>query len=420
MKKRWITGLLATAMVVTSLTGVTVNAAGENETLKIVFASSTPAHEKEYISSSFIPGFEEAYGIEVELDFNTQADTIKKIRTEQETGNIVSDLLFVDTANMAAYINGDWMEDITDVIDGTGVTYTNMFDNFTNKDGVRYFVPANFAIYLTIANVKALDYLPDGLTEEDVIKGITWEQYADWAVAIAEGEGEGKTMMPSSMESSQLLYYMGGMGLAYGAEFPDFTSQGFKDAMGIVAEMAAGNAFYVDQDQYNTPTEPLDKGDVWLSYTHMGNAGLSYNAAPNNYVIGAIPKGSEGAGSTSGAWCFGIQKGAKNVEAAKKFLEYISDPDVNYDLCTNLGGVLSPIEEVGEILESSDAIMRAGIEMLQTTIAAGVPSTEYTDWNAVKLIYGDVFNKILELKAVPDDTYLEEAQKKMEALKIAE
>lgn len=420
MKKKWIAAILTTAMAVSSLVGAVSVRAEEGETLKIVFASSTPPHEKEYISSSFIEGFEEEYGIDVEVDFNTQADTIKKIQTEQETGNIVSDVLFVDTANMAPYVNGGWMEDITETIDGTDSTYTNMFDGSTNKDGIRYFVPMSFDVYLTIANVKALDYLPEGLTEEDVMAGLTWEQYADWAVAIAEGEGAGKTMLPASMDSSQLLYPMGGMSLAYGGGFPEFTSDGFKNAMGILAEMAAGDAFYAQQDQYSTPTESLDKGDVWLTFTHMGNAGLSYNAAPNNYVIGAAPKGSEGAGSTAGAWCFGIQKGSQNVEAAQKFLEYIADPEVNYDYCTNMGGVLSPIEEVGDILESSDVIMKAGSEMLQTTITSGVPSTEYTDWNAVKLLYGDVFNEILETKSIPSDDFLTNIQSELEALRVAE
>ena len=421
MKKKWMAALLTAAMMTSMMAGVTVKAEGtEGGTLKIMCTNASQPQEKEYITSSFLESFKEETGIDVEIDFITQADGIKKIQTEQETGNIVSDLLIVDTANMAPYVNGEWMEDISETVDGTGVTYTTMFDGSTNKEDARYFVPMSFDVYITIANVKALDYLPEGLTQEDVEKGLTWEQYTDWAIAIAEGEGEGKTMLPTSMDGSQLLYPMGGMSLAYGGSFPEFTSQGFKDAMGVIAKIAEADAFYANQDQYNAVTEPLDKGDVWLTFTHMGPAGTSYNAAPNNFVIGAAPKGSQGAGSTAGAWCAGIQKGSKNAEAAQKFLEYIADPEVNYDYCTNMGGVLSPIEEVGDILESSDAIMKAGNAMLADTIISGVPSTEYSDWNAVKLLYGDVYNKIAETKAVPDDAFLEEMQGKLDELKLAE
>lgn len=105
------------------------------------------------------------------------------------------------------------------------------------------------------------------------------------------------------------------------------------------------------------------------------------------------------------------------MDLAEKFIAYVADPQVNYDFCSNYGGSLSPIEEVGDILESSDVVMRAGIEMLKTTTVTGVPATKYTDWNAVKLLYGDVFNGILKNKAVPTDDYLKEMQTKLDALK---
>ena len=56
--------------------------------------------------------------------------------------------------------------------------------------------------------------------------------------------------------------------------------------------------------------------------------------------------------------------------------------------------------------------MRAGIEMLKTTIVTGVPAAEYSDWNAVKLLYGDIFNDVLKNKAVPGDDYLADVYKR--------
>lgn len=386
--------------------------------LKVTYSGTPEIHEKEYLMNDFFQAFEEANNCTVEVDFVAQADAIKKIDTEQSTGNIVSDVIYADTANMAPYVNGGWMEDIAAIVDGTGSTYTKMFDESTNVGSARYFVPMSYDVYILAANVKALEYLPDGLTEEDVVKGITWEQYADWAVAIAAGEGEGKAMMPANMTGSQLLYPMGGMSLAYGGAFPEFTSDGFRSALGIIAEIAAGNGFYAEQDQYTAPTEPLNSGDVWLTFAHMAPIGASYNAAPNNFVIGAAPKGSNGAGSTSGAWAYGIQKGAPHKDLADKFIEYVADPEVNYEFCYNYGGSLSPISEVGDFLESSDVVMRAGIEMLETTTITGVPATEYADWNAVKLLYGDIFNNILENKAVPSDEFLAEGQSKLDDLKL--
>ena len=252
--------------------------AGGTNVLKVTYSGTPEIHEKQYLMDTFFKNFEEENNCTVEVDFVAQADAVKKIQSEQEGKNYITDIIYADTANMAPYVNGGWMQDITELVNSTGSTYTQMFDNTTNKDGVRYFAPFTFDVYVTCANKKALDYLPDGLTEEDVVSGITWEQYADWAVAIAAGEGEGKTMMPANLTSSQLLYPMGGMSLAYGGGFPEFTSEGFKEALGIIAKIAAGNGFYAEQDQYTAPTDPLNSGDVWLTFAHMAPVGTSYNA----------------------------------------------------------------------------------------------------------------------------------------------
>ena len=177
-------------------------------------------------------------------------------------------------------------------------------------------------------------------------------------------------MFPTNMTGSQLLYPMGGLGLAYGAIFPEFKSESFKNSMNIIAEMAKGNAFYPEQNQYTAPTDPLKSGDVWLTFAHMGPVGTAYAASPNDYIVGAAPKGPKGAGSTAGAWTYGIQKGTKNKELAEQFIKYVLDPKVNYELCVEMGGLLSPIKEVGDMLESSDVIMNAGIKMLETTIVS--------------------------------------------------
>jgi ABC-type sugar transport system, periplasmic component len=420
MSKKFLALVLTVVCFTTMiLAGCTQGASTKKdpEPLTVVISGTMQPNEKEYITNTFVKNFETKYNAKVQVDFVAQADGVKKIGAEQESKNIVSDVLFVDTANMAPYVSGGWVQDITSVVKNSKSTVTNMFDSSTIKDGKRYFVPVSFDVYITIANKKALKYLPSGLNEKDVVNGLTWEQYADWAKAIAKGEGVGKTMMPANMTGSQLLYPMAGLGIAYGAKFPEFNSDGFKKAMGIIADMASGNAFYPEQAQYTAPTDPLKSGAVWLTFAHMGPVGTAYNASPNDYIIGAAPKGSKGAGSTAGAWCYGVQNGTKHKDLAEKFISYVVDPKVNYDYCTNLGGLLSPIKEVGSMLGTDDVIMNAGSKMLETTTISGVPSTEYKDWNAVKLLYGDLFNKILKDKKVPDDAYFNELQNKLAALK---
>ncbi len=131
--------------------------------LTIMFTGSAQVSEKDYYLNTYIPKFEQKYGVKVNVDFEAQADGITKIGAEQSSGKIVSDVLYVDTANMAPYISGDWMEDISGPVSDAGVTLTTMYDDVMTKDGQRLFTPNSFDVYLTIANKKALPYLPDGL-----------------------------------------------------------------------------------------------------------------------------------------------------------------------------------------------------------------------------------------------------------------
>jgi len=389
----------------------------ESTELNIQYTATPQIHEKEYIINNYFKAFEDKYKVKINVDFVTPNDSITKLQTEKQSGKNVTDIVYVHTGNMGSYVNSGWMEDMTSLIKSTGSTFTTMFDATTNKDGKRYFMPNSFDVYILIANVKALQYLPAGLTRADVEKGISWEQYADWAVNIAKAQGKGMTMLPANMTGSQLLYPMGGMALAYGGKFPEFNSKGFKDAMAIVAKIASGNGFYSEQAQYSAVTDPMEKGDVWLAFSHMGPAGIAYNSAPNGFVIGAAPHGSVGAGSTSGAWCYGIVNSAPHKDLAEKFIAYIAQPEVNYDFCMNYGGALSPILEVGKLITDEDVVMKAGNNILKTAIVSGVPSTQFSDWNAVKLLYGDVLNEILRTKAVPSDDFLNATQAKLESLR---
>jgi multiple sugar transport system substrate-binding protein len=391
-------------------------AAGRAQELTVVYSGTPQPAEKEYFIDVYVKKFEAQHGVKVNVEFISQADTIRKIESEQDTKNIISDVVYVDTANMAPYVNGGWMEDVSGFIH-RGITLTKMYDDTTNKGGVRYFVPNSFDVYILAANVDALKYLPSPLTRQNVVEGITWEQYVAWALNISRGEGVGKTMMPTNNQGSQLLYPMAGMGLAYGGGFPEFTSGGFKKALELIAALAAGNAFYPEQAQYTAPTDPMQSGAVWLTFAHMSPIGIAYNAAPNEWVIGAAPKGDKGAGSTSGAWCWGIQKGAPHGDLAQKWIDFVTTPENNYDFCINNGGVLSPINEVGPLLGSRDVIMTAGNKMLGSTIVSGVPSTQYADWNAVKLLYHDAFNQAVASKAVPSDAFLQDLEAKCRALR---
>lgn len=52
------------------------------------------------------------------------------IQSEQEGKNYITDIIYADTANMAPYVNGGWMQDITELVNSTGSInplHTNLY-----------------------------------------------------------------------------------------------------------------------------------------------------------------------------------------------------------------------------------------------------------------------------------------------------
>lgn len=394
----------------------------ENQELNLTISGLQQASERVFFKT-FVKLFEAEYDATVNLTYTTQQDLKTKIETEQTSGNVVTDVVMVDTANMTPYIDGGWMEDITSVIDSfDDRTITDMFDSSTSKDGKTYFAPISFDIYISIYNVAALPYMPSSVdvtkdANNNIVKidAITWEEFHQWAINIKEETGEAKTGFPMSTAGSQLMYPMGGLALAYGSEsYPLLNDAGALEAWNVIADAAQAGAILPEAvlSETNQPTSLLQSDHLWLSFGHMGPIGTAYSSAPADYVLGPSPTGSSGkAGSTAGAWTFGIVKGSDNQDISEKWLEFITRPEINYLYCSGLGGVISPIMEVVDQLGDSDTdkIMAAGLSVLNSGAhVTGLPVHLYTDWNAVKEIYTELYRELLtgdELTQAEADAY---------------
>lgn len=404
----------------------------ETRELNLAISGLQQASERVFFKT-FIKLFEAEYDVVVNLTYTTQADLKTKIETEQTSENVVTDVVMVDTANMTPYLLGGWMEDVTTIVDGfEDRTITDMFNASTTKDGKTYFVPISFDIYISIFNVAALEYIPttvevtkDASNKITKVDAITWEEFALWAKNVKVGTGEAKTGFPMATAGSQLLYPMGGMALAYGStSYPLLNDAGALAAWNLIAGMAADGSILTEAklSETNQPTALLQSGDLWLSFGHMGPIGTAYASAPANYVLGPAPtaESTGKAGSTAGAWTFGIVKGAENQEVAADWLEFITNPEINYLYCSGLGGVISPIEEVVDQLGTSntDKIMAAGLSVLNSGAkVTGLPTYLYTSWQGVKDIYTELYRTLLtgnDLTQAQADAY----QAQLEALLV--
>ena len=108
--------------------------AGGSNVLKVTYSGTPEIHEKQYLMDTFFKNFEEENNCTVEVDFVAQADAVKKIQSEQEGKNYITDIIYADTANMAPYVNGGWMQDITELVNSTGSTYCLLYTSPSPRD----------------------------------------------------------------------------------------------------------------------------------------------------------------------------------------------------------------------------------------------------------------------------------------------
>lgn len=395
--------VLVLAGVLAAVVGCAPESAGE---LKIISVGCYNTNwEQVFVRDKIIAEFEKEFNVRVSLDVLSATDAIKKVKSEQDTGEYVTDLAIVHSGEMPTFTTKGYVQDITADTNYTDRTIDKdgMFDSVTKVGDARYFVPISADAYLTVANNKALAYLPQGAD----VNNLTWEQYAQWASNIKNGVsgqvGAGpKTMFPAQA-GYNLIYIMGGMGLSYGADFVDVDSPDMQQAYQLMLQMAQDEVFVNEQKNYSTAVDKMKDETAWLSYQHMTQAGEILRYKPDGFTIAAPPAGDAGRGSIVGAWGLGVLDGAPNKALALKFIEYMTRKEVSYKYCTGLGGIISTVDEVVQEVKqipanartTSENIMMMGIDVIENGVTKGVPSADYTDWRAVKTVYEAMFDKIM-------------------------
>jgi len=274
------------------------------------------------------------------------------------------------------------------------------------------FAPVGGDVYLTLINKKALPYLPAGAD----VQNLTWEQYVDWAVAVAEGEGEGKAAV-TGVPMKSLIYMYGGMFLSYGGPFPVINSPGAIKGWTLLSKMK--DAYTPTVNTYDNVSAPMKTGEAWMTVAHMVRCGDAYQSNPSNYILAPAPSGPEGIGSIAGTSGFAVTNGAPNKDLAIKFIEFMTEPSMAVKVARGTGGFIPPIDEAIEQLGDSiqDEIISKGIMVLTKGVVSGVPGGDYTSWGAVKQVYDDAFQELILNRGAVDVDYLNEAQARIDALK---
>lgn len=407
-------------LLLLSLAAAVATAAGEYEEgvgkRTLVFDSRlwSPPHEQEFVINEVLKPFGQENNCVVNFSIIDDDTLLKRAKLQKDTGNVTTDLVIAYASRFPEWVRGDYVEDIGGVVAGwRDRTFSSGINSMAVINGRQYFVPIASDVYLLCANKKALKYLPSGAD----VQNITWEQFADWAVNMARGEGEGKVAVTGVPEKA-LIYQVGGIALSYGAGFPDVSSAGAQKAWEIMAEMR--NAMTPTVMTYDGLVEPMKRGEAWLTWAHVANVGEIYGSNPAQFVIAPVPRGPNGKGSIAGTQGFGIPKGAPNRDLAIKLIEYMTRPDVMLKMAKGAGGWIPPVSEAVALVGGStqDQVIKMAIDVMDNGVLSFIPPA-YTaggNWGKIKHVYDDIAREIMQSGRV-SSSYLRQMQAKIEGFK---
>jgi multiple sugar transport system substrate-binding protein len=411
-------------VVVTEQVEVPVEVEVPAEALVLSSEMFSPPAEQTFFINEILKPFEEETGIAVDFQNIRGEDMYDRITVQQETGHVTTDLILAFNGRFPWYTDAGYVESLDKVASAWGDrTILQAFDTTAVADGTRYFVPISADVYLLIANNDALPYLPAGAE----IETLTYDQYADWAVAVAEGEGEGKVCI-TGIPQKMWIYQFGTSALAYGLNpagsdepaFPDVNSEASQKAWERWAKIGAADGFVPTILNIDNCTDPLMREEAWLSVTHNARVGQVYASNETQFTVGPAPFGEAGVGTIAGAHGLGIIKGTDNYDAAVLLMEYLTRPDVQVKMNKGTGGFVPVVAEAIDLLgdDPTDEIIRKALIVMENGVTSYLPVADFEDWGAVKKVFDDVFEQmVLGGDGTVDTAMLEEKQAEMDAIR---
>jgi len=384
---------------------------------------SPPAEQAFFINEILVP-FEEETGISVNFSIVEGQDMFNRITVQQETDHVTTDVILAFNGRFPWYTDAGYVVSLDDAAELLADrTILTAFDATANVDGTRYFVPISADVYLTIANNQALDYIPAGAD----IDLLTYDQYVEWAVAIAEGEGEGKVCI-TGIPQKMFIYQFGTSALSYGLnpageggpEFPDLNSEASAESWANWAKIGAADGFVPTILSIDNCTDPLMREEAWLSVTHNARVGQVYASNETQFTVGPAPVGPSGVGTIAGAHGLGVVEGSANYDSALQLVEYLTRPEIQVKMNKGTGGFVPVVAEAIEFLgdDPVDEIIIKALIVLNLGIPSYLPVADFQDWGAVKQLFDDVFvDMVLNGDGTVDQAFLDAKQAELEALR---
>ena len=368
---------------------------------KIVWASTqlNPPKERAFVEDPLLKDFKDETGIEVEFVPISYSDLATRLEAEIASGKVTISLVGELHGGLDLFASKGLLEDLTKFEALSGRTFPPVLEQYSKVHGIKAYVPWMTATYVMVVNKKAFDYLPEGLTKEDVMSASdkwTYDALLAWAKNIYEQTGEKKLGFPVGPKGLWHRFLHGYLYPSFtGAQVKNFDSPEAVEMWEYLKELWE----YVNPSSttWDAMAEPLLKEEVLIAWDHTARIKDAITTKPDQFVVVPVPRGPKGRGFILVVAGLAIPKDAPNADAAWKLIDYLTTPEVQVKILENVGFFPSTNEAVGAVPSGPLKVMAEGVNKqvgASDAVLAMIPSLGPKGGDFTR-IYRSAFERIV-------------------------
>ncbi|RLE85076.1 MAG: carbohydrate ABC transporter substrate-binding protein [Thermoprotei archaeon] len=332
---------------------------------KIIWASTqlVPAHERAFVIGELLPPFKEETGIEVEFVGLEYAELADRLEAEQLARKVTIGVIGELHGGLDLFASKEFLEDLAKLPKLPERTFIPTLERFSYLYGIKAYVPWMQATYVMVVNKKAFKYLPEGLTPDDVIKGTykwTYTALLEWAKKLKEETGTPQLGFPVAPKGLWHRFLHGYLYPAFtGAQVKNFDSPEAVEMWSYLKEL--WEYVHPASTTWASMAEPLLREEVLLAWDHTARIKDAIVQRPEDFVVVPVPVGPKGRGFILVVAGLAIPKGAPDIDASWKLIEYLTRPEVQTLVLEKVGFFPTVKEAAGKVPAGALRILAEGV-----------------------------------------------------------
>ncbi len=313
----------------------------QQKTTSIIWASTqlVPPEEQAFVKGTLLSDFEKQTGIKVSFVGMSYSDMITRITSEEQAGKVTISLIGDLHGNLDLMASKGYLTDLSKFGTLPGRTFPDVLMKYAHLHGILAYIPWMTATYVMVVNKEAFNYLPQGLTKEDVITGSskwTYQALLEWAKNLYEKTGKKLLGFPAGPSGLFVRFLHGYLYPAFtGAQVKNFNSQDAIKMWNYLKELWQ----YVNpaSTTWDAMADPLLKGEVWIAWDHTARIKDAIEQKPDQFVVVPVPMGPKGRGYILVVAGLAIPKGAPDPQAAWKLIDFLTKPSTQVKVLEKTG-----------------------------------------------------------------------------------